>query len=64
MDRTNLAKEYVQPALAAGLIVMTIPDKPRSRKLSVGGQETGVAGASEADAMSLFSRLHNFLKTE
>ena len=31
-DRTNLAKEYVQPALAAGLIEMTIPDKPRSSK--------------------------------
>ena len=31
-DRTNLAKEYVQPALAAGLIKMTVPDKPRSSK--------------------------------
>ena len=31
-DRTNLAKEYVQPALAEGLIEMTIPDKPRSSK--------------------------------
>ena len=31
-DRTNLAKEYIQPALAAGLIEMTIPDKPRSSK--------------------------------
>ena len=31
-DRTNLAKEYVQPALAAGLIEMTIPDRPRSSK--------------------------------
>ena len=31
-DRTNFAKEYVQPALAAGLIEMTIPDKPRSSK--------------------------------
>lgn len=31
-DRTNLAKEYVQPALTAGLIEMTIPDKPRSSK--------------------------------
>lgn len=31
-DRTNLAKEYIQPALAAGLIEMTIPDKPRSNK--------------------------------
>ena len=29
-DRTNLAKEYMQPALAADLIEMTIPDKPRS----------------------------------
>ena len=31
-DRTNLAKEYVQPALAGGLIEMTIPDRPRSSK--------------------------------
>lgn len=31
-DRSNLTKEYVQPALAAGLIEMTIPDKPRSSK--------------------------------
>ena len=31
-DRTNLAKEYVQPALAEGLIEMTIPDKPRGSK--------------------------------
>ena len=31
-DRSNLAKEYVQPALAEGLIEMTIPDKPRSGK--------------------------------
>ncbi len=31
-DRTNLAKEYVQPALAEGLIEMTIPDRPRSSK--------------------------------
>ena len=31
-DRTNLAKEYVQPALAEGLIEMTIPDKPTSSK--------------------------------
>ena len=31
-DRTNLAKEYIQPALAAGFIEMTIPDKPRSSK--------------------------------
>ena len=31
-DRTNLAKEYVQPALVEGLIEMTIPDKPRSSK--------------------------------
>ena len=31
-DRTNLPKEYVQPALVAGLIEMTIPDRPRSSK--------------------------------
>ena len=31
-DRANLAKKYVRPALAAGLIEMTLPDVPRSRK--------------------------------
>ncbi len=31
-DRTNLAKEYVQPPLVAGLIEITVPDKPRSNK--------------------------------
>lgn len=31
-DRANLTKEYVQPALAAGLVEMTIPDRPRSSK--------------------------------
>ena len=31
-DRTNLAKEYIQPALTAGFIEMTIPDRPRSSK--------------------------------
>jgi len=31
-DLSNLAKEFVQPALAAGLNKMTIPDKPRSSK--------------------------------
>ncbi len=31
-DRTNLAKEYIQPALVEGLIEMTIPDRPRSSK--------------------------------
>ena len=31
-DRTNLAKEYIQPALAAGLLEMNIPDKSRSSK--------------------------------
>lgn len=31
-DRTNLAKEYVQPPLVVGLIEMTVSDKPRSSK--------------------------------
>ena len=31
-DRTNLAKRYLQPALDAGLIEMTIPDVPSSSK--------------------------------
>ena len=31
-DRANLAKKYLRPALDAGLIEMTIPDVPRSRK--------------------------------
>ena len=32
-DRMNLARKYLRPALADGLIEMTIPDKPKSRKL-------------------------------
>ncbi len=31
-DRVNLAREYLRPALADGLLEMTIPDKPKSRK--------------------------------
>ena len=31
-DRKNLRTQYVQPALAEGLIEMTIPDRPRSSK--------------------------------
>ena len=31
-DRRNLANEYMQPALAEGLVEMTIPDKPHSSK--------------------------------
>ena len=42
-DRSNLAKEYLHPAIAKGLVVMTIPDKPRSSKqryrLTVRGRE-------------------------
>ena len=29
-DRMHFVNEYVQPALASGIIEMTIPDKPRS----------------------------------
>ena len=31
-DRTHPAKEYLRPAIAEGLVEMTIPDKPRSSK--------------------------------
>jgi ATP-dependent DNA helicase RecG len=31
-DREHFAKEHLQPLLTAGLIEMTIPDKPRSSK--------------------------------
>jgi ATP-dependent DNA helicase RecG len=31
-DRMHFANEYLQPALDADLIEMTIPDKPRSSK--------------------------------
>lgn len=31
-DREHFRKEYLHPALASGLIEMTIPDKPRSSK--------------------------------
>ncbi|MCY3660011.1 MAG: DUF4062 domain-containing protein [Caldilineaceae bacterium] len=31
-DRSNLTKEYLRPAIAEGLVEMTIPDKPRSSK--------------------------------
>ena len=31
-DRLNLMTEYLRPALVAGLVEMTIPDKPRSSK--------------------------------
>jgi ATP-dependent DNA helicase RecG len=31
-DREHFSKEYLKPALASGLVEMTIPDKPRSSK--------------------------------
>jgi len=31
-DRMHFAMDYLQPALAAALIEMTVPDKPRSSK--------------------------------
>ena len=31
-DRVNLTTEYLRPALTAGLVEMTIPDKPTSSK--------------------------------
>ena len=30
-DRKSMTERYLRPALAAGLIEMTIPDKPNSR---------------------------------
>jgi len=30
-DRAHLREHYVTPALASGLIAMTVPDKPNSR---------------------------------
>jgi hypothetical protein len=30
-DKTHLRERYINPALAGGLIEMTIPDKPNSR---------------------------------
>ena len=30
-DRKSFSARYLQPALEAGLITMTIPDKPNSR---------------------------------
>ncbi len=30
-DRIHLRQHYIDPALAAGLLEMTIPDKPKSR---------------------------------
>ena len=29
-DRMHFATDYLQPALASGLVEMTLPDKPRS----------------------------------
>jgi len=31
MDRENFRNNYIIPALRAGVIAMTIPDKPRSK---------------------------------
>jgi len=47
-DTEHFRKSYIQPALEAGLIEMTIPDKPRSKKqkyrLTKKGQETLASG--------------------
>ena len=31
-DRKHLGQQYLQPALAEGLVEMTLPDRPRSSK--------------------------------
>ncbi len=52
-DRMHFANDYLQPALDARLVEMTIPDKPRSSKQKYRITETGqkllASGASRAD---------------
>lgn len=51
-DRTHIREHYVDPALAGGLIDMTIPDKPNSRlqkyKLTAKGQAVFKASGNNA----------------
>lgn len=42
-DRMHFSNEYLTPALNAGLIEMTIPDKPRSSKQKYRLTEKGKA---------------------
>jgi ATP-dependent DNA helicase RecG len=42
-DRMHFANEYLQPALDAGLVEMTIPEKPQSSK-----QKYRITGAGRA----------------
>ena len=53
-DTEHFRKSYIQPALEAGLIEMTIPDKPRSKKqkyqLTEKGQKELVNRAGDSTA--------------
>ena len=63
-DRTHVREAYVMPALAAGLVEMTLPEKPQSRMqkyrltalgraaldAGVGGETDGLHGKAYANA--------------
>ena len=51
-ERRHVARIYLQPGLDAGLIEMTVPDRPRSsmqkcRLTSLGGQVRGIPAAQD-----------------
>jgi hypothetical protein len=52
-DRKSFRERYLQPALAAGLIRMTLPDKPNSRlqqyRLAPAGEAHLTARQQEGD---------------
>ena len=43
MSRANFRERYIEPSLAAGLIEMAFPDKPRSSKQRYRITEAGLA---------------------
>ena len=49
-DRDHFSKEYLHPALKAGLVEMTIPDKPRSKKQQYRLTEKGLKILDNLDA--------------